>query len=201
MHTLRVNKPSHLPATVINVTICPHVKQRSFSQLTTHLSLPRYFLRSDEPSRGKCVRKCRAGGRGLLEVCVTLVAANVAWNCYHQAEMRCGLQRWAKLTSLYLDTPRFLNIQSCRLLRTQLTLQLLLLPQTFIHMCNINTTCKQAFMCKTIGSLIMCASLRFIKVVWERTVVPLIPVAGWVHKAFGRSEAIIFEFIWMYVRF
>lgn len=136
-----------------------------WSSALSHRSL--YFLRSDELSRGKC----RAGGRGLLEVCVMLLAASAAWSCYHQAEMRCGLQRWAKLTSLYLDTPRFLNIQSCRLLQTQLTLQLLLLPQDFIHICSVNKTCKQVFMCKTIGSLIMCALLRLIKVVLERTVV------------------------------
>ena len=35
-YTSRVNKPSHLPATVINVTLCPYVNESSFSQVNTY---------------------------------------------------------------------------------------------------------------------------------------------------------------------
>lgn len=35
-YTSRVNKPSHLPATVINVTICLHVNELSFSQVNAY---------------------------------------------------------------------------------------------------------------------------------------------------------------------
>lgn len=61
-YTSSVNKPSHLPATVINVTICLHVNELSFSQVSTDFCT--LFIWS-ELSRGM-LPKCQAGGRHLL---------------------------------------------------------------------------------------------------------------------------------------